>query len=47
MNEEAIKQLADELWDQVIHFNATQESVTAAIRRAYQEGMDAARSEDK
>lgn len=38
VDEKKLKELADALWDSVIHFQATQESVAAAIREAYEEG---------
>lgn len=41
MNEEKIKELSDALWDSIIRFSATQESVKEAIRNAYREGMAA------
>ena len=38
MNEEKIKAIADAMWDQIITFKATQESITEAIREAYRVG---------
>lgn len=37
-NEELVKKLAVAVWDDIIHFKASEERVAAAIREAYRKG---------
>ena len=38
MNEALVKKLADALWDKIITFKATQETVLEVVATAYREG---------
>lgn len=42
LSKDPMKELAASLWDEIIHFKATEISIAAALRAAYRIGLDAA-----